>query len=192
MTEEQTTLLIRSKKRQHLKLYLKEWLPDWLPVYTAIQASKVSWSFEYFECAETVEEKGMLLDFLKEEPLISLDIPDIAIKLGKRYVHTEMAELFPSKLALRYMPAGTGGIAWEQNAAIALPHAAASLGININTEILFFYQSFPPVMRIPLNAITELQEHEIMLPQNLCIMAPDYSWLIFRSMEYEWVWGKQK
>ena len=136
---------------------MQEWIPKWLPAYEAIRASKLPWSFEYFECVEEDEDKNMLIGFLSEEWLLNLSIPTAGVKTGKRNVHSNMETLYPSSLLLRYMPTGKGGIAWEKDAAIALPQAADSLSLEMNTEVFFFYSNLPPVLRLPLQIILDIE-----------------------------------
>jgi hypothetical protein len=100
-----------------------------------------------------------------------------------------MKALFPSSLLLRYMPALTTHVAWETDSALMLSQAAKTLTIPSEEEVYFFYTRFTPVLRLPFSSIGLLREEEIMNPEDLCIMALDGSWLIFRSLENEWTWG---
>ncbi len=183
--------LILEQKRMELQfqLSLKDWLPSWLPVYTAIQKLNKPWSFEYFDCIKDTD-LTFYIKALQKQNLNGVSIPESAIKTPDNFsVHNRMKELFPGILALRYMPSLTHHVPYETYTKTILAQAATTLNIPADEEVYFFYTRFTPVIRLPFSSIGLLQEEEIMIPENLCIMPIDCSWLIFRSLEYEWTWG---
>jgi len=189
MNDAKKILLEQKRKQLQLNLGIQNWLPSWLPVFNAIRQLNKAWSFEYFDCIKEADlsfwEKTLQL-----KPLAVLDIPLRAIKTpGDYYVHQKMVELFPGHLPLRYMPALPHHISYETDGAAVFAKAAATLHISAETEVYFFYTRFTPVIRLPFSSIGLLREEEIMVPEDICVMPVDFSWLIFRSLEYEWTWG---
>jgi hypothetical protein len=190
MNEANKILLEQKHKQLQLNLTLQDWLPRWLPVFNAIRQINKPWSFTYFDCVHE-EDLPFWQKALQQLPLANLNIPLSSIKTPANYpVHHKMESLFASRLSVRYMPALQYHVLYQYDVAKILAQAAASLHIPTDDEVYFFYTRFTPVIRLPFSAISLLQEQEIMMPENLCIMPPDYSWLIFRSLEHEWVWGK--
>ncbi|MBC7507727.1 MAG: hypothetical protein H7320_03120 [Ferruginibacter sp.] len=192
MNEVNKILLEQKRKQLQLKLSIQNWLQGWVPIFNAIRQWNKLWSFEYFDCANETDlsfwEKS-----LEKSPLAALEIPLSAIKTPlEYYVHDKMRALFPSSLSLRYMPVLLHREAYETDSALMLTKIAETLNIFAEEEVFLFYTRFTPVLRLPFSAVCLLREEEIMNPENLCIMPLDYRWLIFRSLENEWVWGEHK
>lgn len=192
MIEANKILLAQKRKQLQLQLDIQHWLPKWLPIFNAVRQLNQPWSFEYVDCVEEADlpfwEKA-----LAQEPLSALGIPGSAIKTpADHYVHRNMEELFPGILPVRYMPALRYHVNYENDTAMILSQAAATLHIPPEQEVYFFYTRFTPVIRLPFSSISLLNEEEIMIPENICIMAIDLRFLIFRSLEYEWTWGSLK
>jgi hypothetical protein len=179
----------QKRKQMQLNLAIQDWLPGWLPVFKAILQLNGPWSFEYFDCVDETEIP-FWQNALGKTPLASLNIPLSAIITPDSYlVHSKMEELYPSQLQIRYLPSLPHHMKYEYDVAQMLAQAAKTLAINEEDEVYIFYTRFTPVIRLPFSLISLLHEQEIMVPENLCIMPLDYSWLIFRSLEYEWTWG---
>lgn len=188
MTEAQRIQLQQKKAQVQLMQKLQDWLPYWLPVFNAVCELKKRWSFEYFECVNA-SDLPFWETALQQVPA-AVDIPLSAIKTPAVYsIHNQMQELYPSSLSMRYMPALPFHEAFKRDTAYMLARAADNLAITGNDEVYLFYTRFSPVLRLPFSSIGLLKEEEIMTPEDLCIMPIDGSWLIFRSLENEWVWG---
>ena len=70
-----------------------------------------------------------------------------------------------------------------------LAKASETLLVKHEEKVFLFYTRFTPVLRVPFSTVALLKEEDIMNPEDLCIMALDGRWLIFRSLENEWTWG---
>ena len=188
MLEEQKTALKQKKESLQYSLKLQSWHSEWAPVFYAIIAIKKPWSFEYFDCVTAAEFS------FKETVIRQLTIGENtlteAIKISDcYYVHDKIMKLYPSSLAMRYLPTLSHHEAYETNTALMLAKAAETLLIKHDEEVFLFYTRFTPVLRVQFSSISLLKEEEIINPEDLCIMALDANWLIFRSLENEWTWG---
>lgn len=189
MDEAENILLQQKRVQLQLEMNIQERISGWLPVYNAIRQLNKPWSFEYVDCVT----EGLIPFWEKalQKPLLAnLGIPASAIKTPANYpVHNKMKALYPSRLSLRYMPALSHTVIYEADTGSVLSRAASSLHITGEEEVYFFYTRFTPVIRLPFSSIVLIRDQEIMTPEDICIMPADFSWLIFRSLEYEWVWG---
>ncbi|MBC7381927.1 MAG: hypothetical protein H7296_02910 [Bacteroidia bacterium] len=187
MTEEHK-IQLQQKKQVQLKQKILSWFPYWLPIFNAVIELKKSCSFEYFECVKPTDY--LFLDAAVKQMKLGKNIPSESIKISEHYyVHDKMKEHYPSNLAMRYLPTLSHPEVYETDTALMLAKAAETLFIKHEEEVFLFYTKFTPVLRVPFSSIALVKEEEIMHPEDLCIMAIDGSWLIFRSLENEWTWG---
>lgn len=97
---------------------------------------------------------------------------------------------YPSILPLRYLPTNSTVIQEEAN---LKTHLKLIIDANeLKNQVIFlFYVRMSPVIKINLYDLLILNLQDI-LPEeeDVALMATDASWLIFKSMEGEWVFGR--
>ncbi|RYY97220.1 MAG: hypothetical protein EOO11_11525 [Chitinophagaceae bacterium] len=188
MTEEQRA---RMRAMQH-RIKMREKIRDvarglrWR--VPAVLRAGVPWRYEYFRCVPEAdrpywEEFFPLLEGLGASPADIKTAP-------KHYVHQALYEQYPGVLPLRFLP----DLPFERNhvgdPAEVLPGAMKDLGLTGDEEIFFFWSNESPVFRLRLGDVPAIDEYQqVTATENLCLLATDYSWLIFRSLEEEWRWG---
>lgn len=191
MNESNKSLLAQKKRQLQLHIVVTSWLPQWLSVFEAIKALNKPWRFEYFDCAKAEDRVHWEKNLLKP-PLAGLGISLADIKTPDNYyVHRRMEDHFPSKLQMRYMPTLAHHVPYENSAAAILEKAATVLQIHAEEEVYLFFTRFTPVFCLPFSSISLLKLDDVISREDLCIMHPDFRWLIFRSLEDEWTWGKE-
>lgn len=164
----------------------------WLPAYVFLLQAGTSVSLKYLVCARETE-KEIWLSEIQKEPWVHWKIRSEHIRTGNDFsVHEQLYTHYPGVLPLRYLP----------DLKTYLPVAGATHGEILtalkmllqldNPMVWVFYTRFTPVMSIPFQELIDTGNSEWMLPlEDICILAEDSSWLIFRSMEDEWRYGLQ-
>lgn len=187
LSAKRSTLQNQLKIKEQVSVYLAPWLPS----YQYILEHNLSCQIEYLNCVSS-SVYDFWKDALHQEPLAAFNFsPDHIRKDMYLYIHEKLAEKFPGIYPLRYMPDLPYKINYhESNPEVILPKAMRSLGIS-NQPVYFFYNRFSPVLRMMSNDVVELSALLMEIPEDTCILATDFSWLIFRSLENEWRWGFQ-
>lgn len=168
--------------------FLATW---WLEIANSIKKAGLNWSLEYLEVVMQ-QQYDFWIEKLNHDPWSSFSFSESVIQIGDKYWVHEMLYLnYPSILPLRYLPANSTVIQEEANLKI---HLKAIIDANeLKNQVIFlFYVRMSPVIKINLTDLLQLNLEEI-LPEHedVAIMAVDGSWLIFKSMEGEWVFGRQ-
>lgn len=168
--------------------FLATW---WIEVANSIKEAGLNWSLEYLEVVMQ-QQYDIWIEKLNQDPWSSFSFSESVIQIGDKYWVHEMLYLnYPSILPLRYLPANSTVIREEANLKI---HLKAIVDTNeLKNQVIFlFYVRMSPVIKINLYDLLILNLQEILLEQeDVAIMAVDASWLIFKSMEGEWVFGRQ-
>ncbi len=184
------TLLDHKKRQLQINIAVTNWLPWWLPVLEALKELKLPWRFEYFECAKATELIYWEMN-LQKAPLAGLGISLADIRTPDDYaVQSKLYDHYPSVRLLRYLPALTHQMKYRDQVSVILDLATKTLDIKPEEEVYLFFNQYSPVLILPFSSIRSLPLDDMMEMQDMSIMALDYSWLIFRSLEYEWTWGK--
>lgn len=168
--------------------YLATW---WIEVANSIKEAGLNWSLEYLEVVMQ-QQYDFWIEKLNQDPWSSFSFSESVIQIGDKYWVHEMLYLnYPSILPLRYLPENSTVIQEEANLKI---HLKAIIDANeLKNQVIFlFYVRMSPVIKINLTDLLQLNLEEILPEQeDVAIMAVDGSWLIFKSMEGEWVFGRQ-
>jgi hypothetical protein len=168
--------------------FLATW---WIEVANSIKEAGLNWSLEYFEIVMQ-QQYDIWIEKLNQDPWSSFSFSESVIQIGDKYWVHEMLYLnYPSILPLRYLPANSTVIQEDANLKI---HLKAIIDANeLKNQVIFlFYVRMSPVIKINLYDLLILNLQDILPEQeDVAIMAVDASWLIFKSMEGEWVFGRQ-
>ena len=132
------------------------------------------------------------IDKLAQEPWSNFSFSNTIILKGELYwVHEMLYLKYPSTLQLRYLPASSTTIKEEYDLKKIIK--AIIDENNLKSQVIFlFYVRMSPVIKINLTDLLQLNLEEI-LPEHedVAVMAIDGSWLIFKSLEGEWVFARQ-
>lgn len=168
--------------------FLATW---WLEIANSIKEAGLNWSLEYLEVVMQ-QQYDFWIEKLIQNPWSIFSFSESVIQIGDKYWVHEMLYLnYPSILPLRYLPANSTVIQEDANLKI---HLKAIIDANeLKNQVIFlFYVRMSPVIKINLTDLLQLNLEEILPEQeDVAIMAVDGSWLIFKSMEGEWVFGRQ-
>jgi len=103
--------------------------------------------------------------------------------------HQKMEKIFPSRQKLRYLP-GKGPLKSESEPAKMIENALEELSISLDEECMICYSIYTPVITMPVREVLKCCATLFEPPENVAVLAKNYSWLIFRSLEEEWIWLK--
>lgn len=186
----------REVKKQQLKdklavdqqsSFLATW---WIEIANSIKETKIEWSLEYLEVVNQ-NQYYFWMGILKQEPWIGFSFPDTVIHKGDRYwVHELFYSNYPSSLPLRYLPRLEKWLTNRSDNGATFKEILAKLNLSNQTIYLFFVR-MSPVIKMDLFDLALIASNDI-LPdhEDMAIMAIDGSWLIFKSLEQEWVFGQ--
>lgn len=169
--------------------FLSTW---WLEIAQSLKNANCVWELEYLDVISE-NQYEYWIEKLKQEPWSSFSFPETVIKKGNSYwVHEMLYSKYPSVLPLRYLPV------LEQFSAGSKQHLDIFKAINAqlmlgNQSVFLFSIRMSPVIKINLFDLVGLKFEDIILAhEDIAIMAIDGSWLIFKSLEGEWVFGRYK
>jgi hypothetical protein len=198
MNEQQRQTLEQKKKALRHRLEAQEMIrllvQDWLPVLHYLTEQGIAYELEYLLCAGE-EHYLYLVEAMKEPPLAGYPLQPGDIKRSATfYVQSEAGRLYPSEYQMRYMPKLNHHLDWEEDVAKVLDQACPS--VSQDDEVVnFFYCRYAPVVKLRLS---DLRKHAYFLyrqdslAEEVCVVALDFRWMIFRSLEDEWRWGERE
>lgn len=193
MNEQERNSILLKKERLINKLavdnqssFLATW---WLDIAASIKEAEFEWSLEYLEVGNQ-QQYEFWIDKLKQEPWTNFSFPDSVVQQGNSYwVHELFYSNYPSSLPLRYLPKLEK---WPTNCSdngATLKEIIAKQNLSSQPIYLFFVR-MSPVIKIGLFDLASIASNDIMPDQeDTAIMAIDGSWVIFKSLEQEWVFG---
>ncbi len=195
MNEQEKHMLLMKKQRLLNKIavdeqssFLVTW---WLDIANLINRTGYKWELEYLDVV-TENQWQYWIDKLAQEPWSNFPFSNTIILKGELYwVHEMLYLKYPSTLQLRYLPASSTIIKEEYDLKKILK--AIIDENNLKSQVIFlFYVRMSPVIKINLTDLLQLNLEEI-LPEHedVAVMAIDGSWLIFKSLEGEWVFARQ-
>ncbi len=195
MNEQEKHMLLMKKQRLLNKIavdeqssFLVTW---WLDIANLINRTGYKWELEYLDVV-TENQWQYWIDKLAQEPWSNFSFSNTIILKGELYwVHEMLYLKYPSTLQLRYLPASSTIIKEEYDLKKIIK--AIIDENNLKSQVIFlFYVRMSPVIKINLTDLLQLNLEEI-LPEHedVAVMAIDGSWLIFKSLEGEWVFGRQ-
>ena len=195
MNEQEKHMLLMKKQRLLNKIavdeqssFLVTW---WLDIANLINRTGYKWELEYLDVV-TENQWQYWIDKLAQEPWSNFSFSNTIILKGELYwVHEMLYLKYPSTLQLRYLPASSTIIKEEYDLKKILK--AIIDENNLKSQVIFlFYVRMSPVIKINLTDLLQLNLEEI-LPEHedVAVMAIDGSWLIFKSLEGEWVFARQ-
>lgn len=168
--------------------FLATW---WLEIARSMNDANCIWELEYLDVV-TDNQYKFWNEKLNQDPWSSFSFSESVIQIGDKYwVHEMLYLKYPSILPLRYLPASSTIIHEKGNLKIILKAIIDENELK-NQVIFLFYVRMSPVIKINLTDLLQLNLEEI-LPEHedVAVMAIDGSWLIFKSLEGEWVFGRQ-
>jgi len=176
----------RNLKKQKISAYCSCHLIPWLEIYRSLNSKKAEFRLEYL--AASLDEPVDLF----EETLISI-LPESEhglivglLQAPVLPVHQRMETAFPSRQKLRYLP-GKGPLKSESEPAKMIENALEELSISLDEECMICYSIYTPVITMPVREVLKCCATLFEPPENVAVLADDYSWIIFRSQEEEWI-----
>lgn len=194
MNEQERNSSLLKKERLVNKLavdeqssFLATW---WIEIANLIKETGFDWTIEYLEVVNQNQYDFWKMQ-LKQDPWAGFSFPDSVIQKGNSYwVHELFYSNYPSSLPLRYLPKLEK---WQTNSSdngATLKEITAKLNLS-NQPIYLFFVRMSPVIKMKLFDLTSIASNDIMPDhEDTAIMAIDGSWVIFKSLEQEWVFGK--
>lgn len=191
-TDRRKSLTEKKERLQQLlalKKYSEQHIKPWLFIYNELIKNKVH--PEVYYLASTFDLDPDLLRQAVDELLQDgqKSLLDKIITSESLPVHEKMEEFYPSSNPIRYMP-NSDVIISDENSDAMISWAIDELSIPEQTCFVL-YPVYSPVMELPLSDIITYSDIIIEPMTDVCIIAKDYSWIIFHSLEEEWVWRKQ-
>lgn len=194
MNEQERNSSLLKKERLINKLavdqqssFLVTW---WFDIANSIKEAGFDWSLEYLEVANQ-QQYEFWMEKLKQDPWAGFSFPDSVIQQGDSYwVHELFYSNYPSSLLLRYLPKlGKWPTNCSDNGA-TLKEIMAKLNLS-NQPIYLFFVRMSPVVKMELFDLASIVSNDIIPDhEDTAIMAIDGSWVIFKSLEQEWVFGR--
>ena len=167
--------------------YCRAHLIPWMEIYRSLINLKAEFCFEYL--AATLDQPADLF----EETLTSI-LPDseqglIAGLIDSPVlpVHQKMEQMFPSRQKLRYVPGDTPLIK-ESDTAKMVEKALEELSIPPDQECMICYSLYTPVITMTCTEVLKCCSTLFDPPENVAVIAKNYSWIIFRNLEEKWIW----
>lgn len=171
------------------KKYSEQHIKPWLLIYRELLERNIKPEVHYLASSFDLDPDLLrqAVDELLEEDQKSL--LDKIITTEVLPVHDKMDEYYPSSNPIRYMPESEK-IVSDENSEAMIRQAMDELSIPEQTCFVL-YPVYSAVMELPLSDIITNCDIIIEPMTDVCIIAKDYSWIIFHSLEEEWVWRKQ-
>ncbi len=169
--------------------FLATW---WIDIPNSLKQANAVWELEYLDIV-TEHQFEYWIEKLKQAPWDKFSFPETVIQIGNNYwVHELLYSQFPSVLPLRYFPALENFSPGFKRCWEIFKEISDQLRFE-NQAVFLFSIRMSPVIKINLFDLIELNFEDIMLEQeDMAVMATDGSWLIFKSLEGEWVFGSWK
>lgn len=162
----------------------------WLEIANSIKNAGAKWSLAYLEVVNQ-DQHDYWVEKLTQDPWTSFSFPADVICNGDSYwVHEMLYSRYPSSLPLRYLPSIEIFKSKEVDTSRILKTIIDQNGLS-NQVIFLLYVRMSPVIKMDLYDILTLDAAAI-LPEleDAAIIALDGSWLIFKSLEQEWLFGR--
>lgn len=178
--------LINKLAVDHQSSFLVTW---WFDIAISIKESGFDWTLEYLEVVNQ-NQYDFWIEKLKQEHWACFSFPESVIHQGNIYwVHELFYSNYPSSLPIRYLPKLEK---WPTNSSdngATLKEIMTKLNLS-NQPIYLFFVRMSPVIKIDMFDLVSIASNDIMPDQeDTAIMAIDGSWVIFKSLEQEWVFG---
>ncbi|WP_069130319.1 hypothetical protein [Rhodohalobacter halophilus] len=180
----------RNKKLREITEYCQDHVIPWLDVYLPLKRDGAVLEVESLAVTFGNERK------LFEEALMAL-LPDDEQSLlsdvteaATLPIHQKMEDYFPSRQSLRYFPEGGSLKSITSDLSNILDAAVTRLDISEADKCLVCYPIYTPVLSM---SFQEIRNHaDILLNPSECIalIHEEFDWMIFRSLEDEWVWAR--
>lgn len=167
---------------------LADW---WLPTLELVQNAGIEWRLEYLTTAGDDQLSHWAMQ-LQQMPWAKFPIEKLLVFAPSPYVHESVATFFPGTHPLRYLPQLASGPATENSGGQQiLKEAAQQMGIG-DQPVFFFFMRLSAVLQLRFDDLVTLAAQGIFdAPEDSCVAPADYSWLVFRSLEGEWQYGKR-
>lgn len=180
----------KNQKLQKISEYCKQHVIPWLDIYRELKRNKAIFQLEYL-----VSSLDQPLDFL-EETLITLlneeesDLISGLISTSELPVHHKMEKCFPSRQQLRYVPGNTS-LSFGSDSIKMVQNAVKELQVSKEEVCFICYPIFTPV--ISMSVVEMMEQCSVVFnPQeSVAILSKDYTWIIFKSLEDEWIWKRR-
>lgn len=193
MNEVDRKRLLEKKKLLHAQQAVteqsKQLIKWWLPAIHVLQTEQTGWALKYLACAGD-DTYHFWLKELRREPWKQFSFTDAVILNHEGlYIHDRIFNNYPSVLPLRYFPKLSHKADPGDKASDVLNRAYSFLAIDDQPVYLFFAR-LSPVISLPLSTVIKLADTELLLSlEDICITPMNFDWLIFRSLEDEWLFG---
>ncbi len=194
MNEQERNSSLLKKERLANKLavdqqssFLATW---WIEIANVIKEAGVNWNLEYLEVVNQ-NQYDFWIEQLKRDPWANFSFPDTVIHKGDHYwVHELFYSNYPSSLPLRYLPKLEKWLTNSSDNGATLKEIMAKLNLS-NQPIFLFFVRMSPIVKMELFDLASIATNDIIPDhEDTAIMALDGSWLIFKSLEQEWVFGQ--
>lgn len=181
------------QERHKIKSYIDRHILPWLEIYEQLKSDSADITIPFF-AANLDTDPALFEDELRR--LFGVRFQEYTgNRIGAEHLpfHTEMERVFPSMRQLRYLPEGTS-ISGDKEAQTAVSDYLMTKRISENADgnpdkrLLILYDTYSPVMDLNLRGLLANWDVIFNPIENVSVIAPNFSWMLFRSLEDEWLW----
>lgn len=195
MNEEQKAILDAKKASIQTKLKVKEtiklFVKNWLEVYELLLSNQIPHQLLYLTIT-TAAELPFWLPELESAPLKNYGFTEQHLATNPELdIKNKLFTAFPNTYPLRYMPALPKLVnAIYNQPAENLTNAINQLQLPKDTAVYLVYLYYQPIIKIQLKDLLSNAHLLLDFPFEDIVITPlDFSWMIFKSMEDEWLCG---
>ncbi len=191
MDENLKNKLEEKKKQIQLRIKVDEFidarLKPWLEIYEIILANNIAHKLVQLDNVSQ-EEISFWGEKMNSQPFSKFNFDLLTLNTDdEKNIVSQLYDIYPSTYPLRYMPSDiVTSLASGQPNEIIIDFAK-QLKVNLDEEVYLMYLYYSPVLKLKLADIINNSAALYDFPMDdILIASPDFSWIIFRSMEEEW------
>lgn len=172
----QELLKIRSYCNTHLK--------PWLRLYDELVDSGIQPNIKYLASTFDHDPKLFLQAIEEQVGDSRKQLLEKVIQEESLPVHRQLEEKYPTINPIRYLPDGNSFI--SEDILPVLKNCLDDLQVT-DKSCMILYPIYSPVLEIKITDLLSVYDQIFEPMTDVCLIALDYSWIIFRSLEDEWV-----
>lgn len=191
MDENLKNKLEEKKKQIQLRIKVDEFidarLKPWLEIYEIILANNIAHKLVQLDNVSQ-EEISFWGEKMNSQPFSKFNFDLLTLNTDdEKNIVSQLYDIYPSTYPLRYMPSDiVPSLASDQPNEIIIDFAK-QLKVNLDEEVYLMYLYYCPVLKMKLSDIIKHAQLLYDFPtDDILITSPNFSWIIFRSMEEEW------
>ncbi|MGV3547114.1 MAG: hypothetical protein ACO1N4_08635 [Pedobacter sp.] len=197
MDANQKNILEAKKHQIQLRIKVDEFIDrhllNWLEIYETILTCNID--HELVQLADVAEEEIVFWETaLSKAPFNTYNLDPKKLNTDEeKSISGLLYDIYPSTYPLRFMPSDTAPLLVSDKPDLIIKDFAEKLSIDLEEDVYLTYLYYSPVLKVKLNDIIASAEQLYNFPmEDILIAAPNFDWIIFRSMEDEWRFCRRK